>query len=292
MEELGYIIVFVAAVSVLITFVNGNRASPVLAIVNRWLRWIVFSMAIAYLIHRFEWSTRPYWVLALTAFLLWFLAETLYNWAAIKALSISDIPLFPRFSPNTSQQEWPMQQRFTVVRDWLQENGFKKMQAIQADLGMDLKIRSCVYEDSERKIRFQVMFIPHRTGTISPCYCFTSQTENGTRLITDNHFMPFGGFYPENWKVVRTPWTRSPAKLLRRHERRQEICKENIVPFSADPIDELNRQQAVLERVNTELGFLIPHHLREEHGKITREGRYRVWKEVWLLNYLGATNRY
>ena len=41
-----------------------------------------------------------------------------------------------------------------------------------------------------------------------------------------------------------------------------------------------------------ELGFLHPHPEREDFGKITHEGRYRVWKEIWMLNYLGRSARY
>jgi hypothetical protein len=292
MDVLAYFIIFGAALSMSAAWWNSRRASPVLAIFNRWLRWVFFSLAAAYLMHAFGWSDRPYWVLAATVFMVWFLLETLYNWLAISTLSKSDIPLFPRFSANDSGQEWPMQQRLTLVRDWLAENGYKKVQAVQADLGMGLKIRSCVYEDTERRIRLQVVFIPNRTGSVSACYSLASQTEGGTRLVTDNLFLPFGGFYPENWRVERRPWTRSLVRLIRKHRHRLETCRENVVPFASDPVDELNHQQSVLEKVNTELGFLIPHHLRDEQGKITREGRYRVWKEVWMLSYLGATNRY
>jgi hypothetical protein len=64
------------------------------------------------------------------------------------------------------------------------------------------------------------------------------------------------------------------------------------VPFSAEPLDELNTSQHELDRLNTELGFLHPHHARDDHGKITQEGRYRVWKEIWMLNYLGRSARY
>ena len=28
-------------------------------------------------------------------------------------------------------------------------------------------------------------------------------------------------------------------------------------------------------------------HMHDEKGRITWEGRYRVWKEIWLLNYFG-----
>ena len=47
-----------------------------------------------------------------------------------------------------------------------------------------------------------------------------------------------------------------------------------------------------MERINTELGYLLPHADREEYGKITPEGRFRIWKEAWLLDYLGIASRY
>ena len=50
--------------------------------------------------------------------------------------------------------------------------------------------------------------------------------------------------------------------------------------------------QHELDQLNTALGFLHPLHEREDLGKITHEGRYRVWKEIWMLNYLGRAARY
>jgi len=292
MDTLPHVIILGTTLALFLVLLNRQFASPIIAIFSRWLRWIVLSMAFAYLVQSFGWSGRPYWVLTLSFFLGWFLLETLYNWVAVTALSKSDIPLFPRFSRNMSGLEWPMQNRVTQVRDWLHENRFNKVQALEADLGMDLKIRSCVYGNSDRTIRLQVIFIPSRSGMVSTCLSFLSQTESGVRLITDNLFLPFGGFYPENWDVVRCPWRRNPSSLLRLHRKRLEATREELRPIESDPVDDLNHQQSVLERVNMELGFLIPPHLREEEGKISREGRYRVWKEVWLLSYFGATNRY
>ena len=34
---------------------------------------------------------------------------------------------------------------------------------------------------------------------------FTSETADGERLITDNMHTPYGGFYPDNWNVIRRP---------------------------------------------------------------------------------------
>jgi len=47
-----------------------------------------------------------------------------------------------------------------------------------------------------------------------------------------------------------------------------------------------------MEMINTQLGYLQPHAEREEYGKITPEGRFRIWKEAWLLNYFGIAGRY
>jgi hypothetical protein len=64
------------------------------------------------------------------------------------------------------------------------------------------------------------------------------------------------------------------------------------VAWENSPIDDINQQQQQMEMVNTELGYLLPHAEREEYGKITPEGRFRVWKEAWLLDYLGVAQRY
>jgi hypothetical protein len=50
--------------------------------------------------------------------------------------------------------------------------------------------------------------------------------------------------------------------------------------------------QQHMEVINLELGYLMPHADREEFGKITAEGRFRIWKEAWLLDYFGRASRY
>jgi hypothetical protein len=62
--------------------------------------------------------------------------------------------------------------------------------------------------------------------------------------------------------------------------------------MTVEPAEELNSAQRDLDRLNTELGFLHRQTDREDLGKITLEGRYRVWKEIWMLNYLGRSARY
>ena len=111
------------AVSMVLFQVNHRYASPVLAIVNRWLRWLIFAFGAAYVCRDFSLIHRPYLVLVAVFFLVWFLAETLYNWLAIHALSVSPLPLFPRYAANQSGEEWPTQPRLLRVRDWLRRHG-------------------------------------------------------------------------------------------------------------------------------------------------------------------------
>ncbi len=263
--------------------------SPVVAIFNRWLRWIVISLGIAYITHLWGFTARPFWILAICSFIGWFLLETIYNWLAIAAFSKSPVPLFPKFEVNESGDEWPAQKHFIGLREWLREEGYQRLVALRAQIVESIVLRLSVYQNADQTIRLQIMFLPHRSGNVSVCHILSSQGRDGYRFITDNYFLPFGGFYPETWLVERKPWTRSLDKLLQRHIARMEKSDTDFLPWEDDPLIDLNDQQRILERINTDLGFLFPRHLHEDHGKITSQGRYRFWKEIWLLNYFGFT---
>lgn len=287
-----YLILAAILVSVVLMQINQRLASPLLAIADRWLRWFVFAFLAAQICHDFEFVDRPYWVLTVVFFIVWFVGETLYNWLAISALSISPIPLFPRYAVNTSGEEWPVQPRLLKIREWLRTQGFRQTQALKAEVGGGIYLRISVYQDDQATVRVQVTFIPQMNGAISVCFSVTSITADGRRYLTDNLYIPFAGFYPENWFVERAPWRRSLPRLLSRHRARLLAGKAIAVPFSSEPLSDLNTVQQELDQVNTELGFLHPHHDREDLGKITHEGRYRVWKEIWMLNYFGSAARY
>jgi hypothetical protein len=272
--------------------VNDRYASPVLAIALRWMRWIVGSLVLAWSVSDLQVSESPFWVLAVSAFLLWFLCVTLYNWLAIRALSESPLPLFPRFVTNQSGEEWPTLPRLLKVRDWLRAHGFKQVEALKAEIGGSVYLRTSVYQDADSHTRLQTTFLPQANGMLTICYSLASQTASGLRYVTDNLYLPFGGFYPENWLVERSPVRRSLASLVARHKARLARSGEVLVPWQSDPLADLNAQQYELEQVNTELGFLFPRAVREEYGKITYEGRFRVWKEILMLNYFGRSARY
>ena len=287
-----YLLLAAIVLSLAIVQLNFRYASPLLAIADRWLRWLIFSFGAAHFCLFLELVNRPYWVLVAAFFFIWFLGETLYHWLAISALSVSPLPLFPRYAINSSGEEWPVQSRLLKVREWLRAQGLRQVQALKAEVGGGLYLRVSIYQDAASTLRVQVTFLPQNNGAIGLCYTLTSITDAGERYITDNLTVPFAGFYPENWFVERRPWSRSLARLLERHRARLLAAKVTAVSLSTEPLNDLNFAQNELDRLNTELGFLHPHPEREDFGKITHEGRYRVWKEIWMLNYLGRAQRY
>ena len=287
-----YMIAAAMCASYLLVKLNQRLASPLIAIADRWLRWVIFPVMAAWCCRYFNLVDRPIWVLAVAGFILWFIVETLYNWLEIAALSVSPFPLFPRYTLNTTGEEWPIQPRFLKIREWLRAQGFRQVQALKAEISGDIFLRVSVYQDEAALLRVQVTFLPQNNGAIDVCYSLTSTASDGARYVTDNLYIPFGGFYPETWYVDRRPCCRSLARLLALHRRRIAGMGVSLVPLTVDPMADLNDTQRELDRINTELGFLNPRPVREDHGKITSEGRYRVWKEIWTLNYLGRAARY
>ncbi len=275
-----------------LSYAQQMLASPVLSILNRWVRWGLFSVAFAEGAEGLFESDRPTWLWIATGFLLWPLLETMYSWIAIKDLSLSHRPLFPRYSVNRAGEAWPNQHRFLVLRAWLRQEKFRHVQSLTADLRNGVLLRVSAFHDPDEHIRLLVMFVPQPSGNVAVCYVFSSQTKSGARLVTDNIYLPFGGFYPENWDVERRPWTRLPETLFRHHLRRLAACPELLETLVDEPLHDLNAQQQQLERTNTDLGFLFPRNLQEEYGSLTWEGRYRHWKEAWWLSYFGRPGRY
>lgn len=278
--------------SLVLMRVNQHFASPTLAIVNRWLRWVILAGGSAEMTAHFGWSERPFSVL-FTAYLIgWFMLESIYHWVAIHAMSVSPLPLFPRFTLNRGGDEWPVQSRFMRLRDQIRAAGFKHVQALRAEVASGLYVRASFYHSADNTTRLQVTFLPQPMGSMTVCLHLSTPTADGRRVVTDNHHLPFAGFYPENWLVERSPWCRSLGRLFARHRDRVAAAAATIVPWTTEPLEDVNAQQTELERLNTQLGFLLPSPEHEEHGRISSEGRYRVWKEMLSLNYLGRAARY
>lgn len=284
-----YLLFSVALISVLLPMIGTRIGIPIFSVLGRWLRWFLFAGLFGFFMHVFELSFRPFWVHFLTGLTLWFLLETGYNWLAIKALSSSEIPLFPSFKINEDGDEWPADKQFITLREWLGKAGFKRLSALKAELFEETYLRASIYESADKLTRIQLLFIPKRKGGATACYTITSNGESDTRMITDNLFLPYGGYYPEGWNIVRKPLIGSLKRLYQLHQKRLNKSEYSIVAFENTPLEELNEQQRTLERLNLKIGFLVPRNEQEEVGKITYEGRYRIWKEMWLLAYLGRT---
>jgi hypothetical protein len=293
-EKIVPVLVLIPAmvISLVLMRLNQQLASPMIAIINRWLRWGIFAGGLAQVSQHFGWTDRPYLGLVAVFFISWFLLESVYHWLAIHAMSVSPLPLFPRFTINRAGEEWPVQARFLKLRDQIRASGFKQVQSLRAEVATSVYLRVSLFQNADNTTRLQVTFVPQPMGTVTVCLHLASADAAGERLVTDNHYLPFAGFYPENWHLDRRPCLRSFTALLKRHQSRVNARAFLAVPWTTEPLDDINAQQSELERINTELGFLLPRTEHEEHGRISHEGRYRVWKEMFTLNYLGRAARY
>lgn len=280
-----------ALISILLPILAAKIEMPLLSVFGRWVRWFLFASIFAFIIAALEWSFRPYWVHFITGLGLWFLLETGYNWIAIKALSQSEIPLFPSFKENSDGDDWPAEERLITLRDWLRKQDYKRLSGLKAKLFEETFLRASIYESDDALTRIQILFIPKRKGGAQACFTITTKGKEDRRVITDNLFLPYGGYYPEGWEIARKPMIGSLKRLLALHSKRLSKSSIEPVKFEDEALQELNEQQRILERLNMESGFLSPHNEREENGKISSEGRYRLWKEMWLLAYLGKVVR-
>ena len=284
-----WLLLALTLVTVLLPFFGGRLGIPSFLLLGRWLRWFLFAALFSYFLRFFELSFRPGWVHFVTGFALWFVIETGYNWIAIKALSRSELPLFPEFYINEDGDEWPADKRFIEVKDWLRGEGYQRLKALKAELFEGTYLRASIYESQDHLTRVQILFLPKRKGGATACYTISTGAKSGERVMTDNLFLPYGGYYPENWNMCRKPLIGSLKWLILLHRRRLLDSQLEPVPFEDDALEEINDQQRLLERLNTDTGFLVPRAHQEEEGKITSDGCYRLWKEMWLLAYLGKS---
>jgi len=282
-----WLFIFLATITVLFPLMGGRFNIPICTILGRWLRWLLFGALFAYLTKTFEVSLRPDWVHFSTGIALWFIIETSYNWIVIKALSFSDLPLFPDFYENKDGDEWPAEKRFIDIKEWLSNENYTRLKALKSELFADTHLRASIYESSDQLTRIQILFLPKRKGGATACYTISTCAKGGGRVITDNHTLPYGGYYPEGWEMCRKPMIGSIKRLLLLHHKRVLKLKIKSVLIQDDALEELNDHQRILERLNTEIGFFIPRTRREEEGRISQDGRYRLWKEMWLLAYFG-----
>lgn len=272
-----------------LSLLRSRHNSPVLDILRRWARWLGIACGWAFFAAAMQWVDRSAPVLLGMGLLGWLLLETLYHWFAVSALSQSPLPLFPVFQTNREGDTWPAQPRFLRLRQRMRAAGFTPVAAAKAEAGPDVALRVSIFHDAAATTRLQVLFLPTRGGPPGVAYSLATCLADGRRLVTDNLYLPFGGYFPEEFEVERRPWTRGFPALLGRHLSRVAAAGAVAVPWEGDPVEDLNHQQRRVEQLNVRLGILRPADQREEDGKLTDLGRYRVWREVLLLRYFGLT---
>ena len=282
----GYGIIALAVVLIGTTMKLRQVPTFGFVLLNRWVRWLLFGFGIAYLLRDWNLSERPFWALAPSFLLLWILFESVYTWLAVKALSISEIPVYPKYRETSDEVAWPVLSYFLSVKEEIRSLGFSREANLTADLGGSLKMRALLYFSEDRKTRLQVVFAPRANGC--PALFLVFSCKNGdNRWVTDNVWLPFGGIFPGTWSVSRHPFARSAKRLHEKHSRNMKSWAAEPEPFGEDAVETLNAEQDSLDRASTDGGILVPRGQRPEFGKLTGDGKYRVWKQILLLNYLG-----
>lgn len=281
------IYVLLALLLIAIPHVSKRFNLPVLNIIYRWFRWVFCAALIANILEVFLLSTRPFFVHFVTGLGVYFIVETGYNWVAIRALSGSDLPLFPRYKTNKDGDGWPANPQTIKIKEWIRQEKFVHLESFKAELYAGIYLRTSIYQNHETKTRLQILFVPKGRGETEPSFILTNVNKEGASIITDNYNMPYGGFYPDTWKHVRNPLKGSLVKLKQLHDQRLKNNTTEIVPMGDEPLEYLLEQQLTLEELNIKKGFLFPRREQNDKGKITQEGCYRLWKEMWRLAYLG-----
>jgi len=288
-ELLGPFLILLAIATSLVSMGIIRVSHPLLHIANRWLRWVLVAILFALLFQRPDWAgeARPFLLLFLIAFLAWFLLETMVNWVKISSFNRSEYPLFPKYRLNQDGDEWPVHPAAIKIKDWLAANEFTKEQSLKFGSGESFVLRTSFYQDPEGTCRIQIHFLPPNPSGRTMFFAISTQMEDGTRCVTDNISMPFAIYVPEKWDMVRKPLLLSLNKLIALHESRVESLAKTPLPWETEPVNDLDDQRRMLEQVNLSQGVLHPVDYHEEYGRLTSEGRYRMWKEMWLLSYLG-----
>ena len=286
-----FLIFLIILLAVILPVLGQRYSIPLFQLLTRWIRWILFGIFFSIFLNYFELSFRPDWLHFVTGLALWFILETSYNLVAIRALSTSDLPLFPQFYINVDGDEWPAEQRYIELREWLHAEDYTHLSSLKAKLFQGMCLRACIYQSIDTSTRIQILLMPSRRGETSASYTIRTYTESGEWVITDNLSLPYGGYYPAQWNMCRKPLIGSAHRLLLLHKKR--LSKMMLIPVAIEDnaIEEINKQQSVLERINTDSGFLVPRHLHREQGKISPKGRYRLWKEMWIMAYFGKAIR-
>lgn len=289
----GTFVIFGGSFLFVTIFVALNRLlkalpSPVNKLLVRWVRLILVSFFFGLSLHLTILESVSLWRLWVIGTLVWGVFESIYAWVFIMAWDRSDFPLFPTMK-GVDDVNWPANKRFFYIRDWIRKNQYESIGSVKYVHEGESLQQVAVFRSPDKKVVLQVMIIPDATGVIMDQVAFNTLCENGDRIITDNSFMPYGGAYPKTWMVKRYPSVRKIDILGSRHAYRLSNAGGGFQKFEEDLKEWMEGSQVELEKVNVDQGLLNSRNDRKEFGKLSGEGRYRIWLEFLCLNYFGQS---
>ncbi len=272
----------VLALAFLLFVLGGKLGSPLLAVMNRWVNLLALASGAAYWDRYSQWSGRPAWVVFVIVVLLWFFVESLLLWVMIAYLSRSKVPLFPRFQVLQTPDGMPIHTGFSRAQAQLEKGGYRPIDWLLLPIAGSYRAWSRVYEKDN--IRVQLLLVPQGRRR-HQWYCAIQAIDaDGVRYVLDNLYLPNAGVFPKNYVYLRKPCLRSLNRLLKRHT---GLLPGAAVPFTSPPCEDLNQAQLILEAFNAQGGLLRSQSAPKERGRLTQEGRYRIWKALFLLHYFG-----
>ena len=298
-SQTEFLMTWVGAIALGAAFVSigGQWASmrlgqPLLEIIARWSCLLAISFGASYAFYGmdgFMADSRPPWSIILFLLLGCLLFDTIRTWLKVRGFSYEDTPLFPHYRRNEETDEWPADPTYIRLREWIRKQEFKQVESLRAYPFPELCIREFHFDSKDDLIRLSVNFIPRGLDTLYVTHSASSISKEGERYVTDNAFLPYGGYFPDKWILDRKPLTRSPSKLLKRHNERLNASGKEFTPWQDLPLNDINEQHRLLERTNEDRGILNPRPNWEQYGRFSQEGRYRLWKEILLLKYFGVS---
>lgn len=263
---------------------GGRQWSPVVSVLNRWVSLMTFACCVAYWDQLVDWSGRPAWVMLALAVLGWFFCESLLLWVFLGRLSFSSVPLFPRFRLLAHTDGMPIHEGFSRAQAQLESMGYTFLESMALPLNDTFSVWSRVFEKDCRRV--QLLLMPRSRGRFQLHVAVHGLGADGVRYTLDNLYLPNVAASPKDQVCLRRPWARGMRKLIKRHEALMAEAG-GCQAFTYPPCEDLNRAQAQQEAYNAQGGLLRPSHVHSEHGRITPEGRYRIWKGLFWLHYFG-----
>ena len=254
-------------------------ASRNLCLLKRWTRCFFFSLAIALILDSLL-PERRFEALLVGGFLLFFLGESLFYWIQLSVFNAAGLPLFAKYEP--AENAWLSAKKYVLLKRSIEKLGFKKCAAYKSEIEGIETFATC-FENAEKTVGLSVAFVPYTRKMYLTEFGYYSVLADGSRICTDSSSLPFGLEYPPNWRVERHPCVSSPSKLLKIHMSRLKAREEAAVRLPDTP--NINAELGEVEMTCRKCGLTNPP-TSSGGGILTPKGKYRLWKDMILVNFL------